>query len=923
MDNTNAGLTIAHLNIRGLVRKVDEIKIHIINNNLKILHLSETFLTPGLDSSILSIKDYNIIRRDRSKKHGGGVLTYLHHTLQYSIISNLDDLPESITIKITQPSAKPFITSVIYRPPNSSADWINKFETYLDKCKDMCEEVIILGDFNINLNVPNKKWNDLVNQHSLLQLIQDPTRIQEHSTTLIDHIYVNKPTNIHKYGTIDIGLSDHSMIYVTRKLGLHPQTRKNRKKITYYDWKNFSSEEFQSELRFTSWKGISESKSADQMIANFNNKLQSIISRHLKLKTRYVKSSILPPWLDQEVEKNIHHRDYLKKNKRWDEYKKQRNYTTNLIRKKKRQHIANLISQSENKQTKQLWNVLRNKQQASIYPNSDKDLPLKNITNSLNHHFVNIVCSPKSDSLKDSMAYYTSKTELSTQILPNISTDDVILLFKTIDIKKATGNDKLSVRILRLALPYTHNIITDIINTAIAEGTFPAQWKIAIVTPLHKDGDHNTLTNYRPISVLPILSKIYEKHILSTLHTHLHKHKLINDSQSGFRKLHSCTTAMQHLYSTWLNEMKNNKLLTLIFLDFRKAFDVVNHQILQRKLEAFGIGGNFLKILRSFLSNRKQCVKIGNCTSDMLPITSGVPQGSILSPTLFQIYINDLLSLTKFCKVHAYADDTTFYISSDNPQLLQQQVNIDMNLIQRWCKLNMMELNISKSHYLLVNNKNNYPIHINIGGHLLKKKTTTKLLGFMINDSMDWKNHISHISEKISSNMRLFYNLRHLLNFTTARHYYYNFIHSYLIYGVHLYYSMSPTIHTDTLYILQKKALRLICINHRQQTYQRTMSTKFAVDTTSILPLPMLSLYFTCLYGFRIKKLLVPTYITDNFQQTPSLHKTRDQHKLYSSINHNKLNLHILNCYNSLPKKLRLLSTVSFKKHLKLYYLSQ
>ena len=386
-----------------------------------------------------------------------------------------------------------------------------------------------------------------------------------------------------------------------------------------------------------------------------------------------------------------------------------------------------------------------------------------------------------------------------------------MFLFKNIDIKKATGIDNLSVRILRLALPFTIIPILTILNQAIAEATFPKQWKTAIITPLHKGGDPNTLTNYRPISVLPILSKIYEKHILLTLQQHLEVNRTIHSSQSGFRKHHSCTTTLHHLYSTWLDMTKNKHPLVLLFLDFQKAFDVVDHQILLSKLAHIGIDGNLFKTIQSFLSGREQCVKIHSSYSDTLPVLTGVPQCSILAPTLFLMFINDLLTLPLNCTSHAYADDTTFFISCTDNQKIQSLLNHDLTIIQQWCDMNKMALNTTKSHYLLINPPKNCSLTIKLGRTQLKSRSSTKLLGYMVNDTLSWTDHVSYLSNKISSNLRLFYNIRHFMNFSTSKLYYYNYIHSYLIYGVHLYYPLSPTLRTNPLFILQKKALRLIC----------------------------------------------------------------------------------------------------------------
>ena len=171
-----------------------------------------------------------------------------------------------------------------------------------------------------------------------------------------------------------------------------------------------------------------------------------------------------------------------------------------------------------------------------------------------------------------------ANTTRTLKSIPHITPHDIILILRDISPNITIGDDKLSVRLLRLALPYILLPLTDIINRAIDETTFPRQWKDAIVTPIYKGGDKNDPSNYRPISVLPILSKILKRHLLKTLDSHLLNNGIISKNQSGFRKNHSCLTTMHHLYSTWIDAKHNKKSLLLLFLDFKKVFDMIDHE---------------------------------------------------------------------------------------------------------------------------------------------------------------------------------------------------------------------------------------------------------------------------------------------------------------------------------------------------------
>ena len=286
--------------------------------------------------------------------------------------------------------------------------------------------------------------------------------------------------------------------------------------------------------------------------------------------------------------------------------------------------------------------------------------------------------------------------------LAHVTPHSITKLLYDIPLTKAAGHDHLNPCFLRICLPYILSPVCDIMNRAITENTFPTEWKHALVTPLHKSGPTNDPNNYRPISVLPIFSKVFERHIHNTLNKHLLSNKLIHPNQSGFRANHSCTTSLYKLHTDWLNTKKGEKTM-IVFIDFKKAFDAVPHDILIKKLSHAGITGSFLTLLKSFLAERQQQVKVGNSTSPLRTMNFGVPQGSILSPTLFSIFINDLLSSTTFLQSHAYADDTVFYGSDSSTGILCRKAQNDINVINQWCIDNGMFINANKFHFIITN----------------------------------------------------------------------------------------------------------------------------------------------------------------------------------------------------------------------------
>lgn len=927
------GLKIGHINIRGIYRKLDEIKLLISDHNFKILFVTETFLKPDIPSTLLNIANFQLVRRDRVGKHGGGVLAYIHNSVPFQHLNLLQSiLPETISLKICQPYTKPYILSAIYRPPNKTQDWTLDFTTYTNSCRQLCDEVCLVGDFNIDLtNNTNRKWSIEISKLGLTQLVTEPTRVTQSTSTLIDHIYTSHDNHHCDTGVIRTGISDHYLTYTHRKLGNisqhHSSSKTERNVLTYLDWKTFNTTDYLLDLSKINWTECLCAPDVDTMLHIFTYKLKSCINTHLKTKKRYVKSNQLPPWLDTEVLNSIKHRDALKRLNLPD-YRRARNYTTNLIKRKKSSYIDSMVKDSDGRQTKRLWDVIQNRQHSTSTPSfTDTKTPNGVSTeyataNCLNDHFTDLsnhlLHNAQPQHIISGLPH-TDKPCTVSNHLPPISVHNVVLILDSIKTNKATGHDLLSPKILKISIPFIVQPITDIINRSIEEGIFPNQWKVAEIRPVHKGGLSSDPNNYRPISVLPTLSKIFERHILKHLTLHLEDNDVISDSQSGFRPKHSCLTAMHKNISDWTDQLKTKNHVLLIFLDFCKAFDMVNHNILLRKLSSIGVTGKFYQILQSYLSDRTQLVKIGSTVSRKRTVTTGVPQGSLLGPTLFQIYINDLLQLKLNMSVHAYADDTSFYTSDLSTSCLQLKAQHDLRIIQTWCHENGMIINMKKSHFLICSPptaKIPQNLRLELNGEDLTQKHSTKLLGFIVNEKLSWDDHISVIHNKISTNLKLFYLTRHLMSYRTARTFYLNFIHTYLTYGIHIYFQLAPKRLTEELFLQQKKAIRLI----KRARLKDRHSTNTLCSNTNILPLTKLSEYFALLFAHRIITKRSPNYILSLYptRQNNYSQRTTNLHTLPSSAQYNPLNRKTVLLFNSLPIQLRAINSPStFKRRIK------
>ena len=293
--------------------------------------------------------------------------------------------------------------------------------------------------------------------------------------------------------------------------------------------------------------------------------------------------------------------------------------------------------------------------------------------------------------------------------LPTITQRRVLELLLSIPTHKATGDDGISAKLLRIAAPAVSPSLSKLLNLCLSTKTFPTAWKVANVTPVFKgNGSRNDKNNYRPISVHPILSKILEKHICEYLCNFLKKNNLFHHLQSGFRKSHSTETALIRLVDQLLINLDNDKITGLVFIDYKKAFDLIDHQLLLSKLKVLGVNETFLPLFRDYLSGRSQYVTIDGCHSTKRSVTLGVPQGSILGPILFLVFINDLPEALQHCVADIYTDDTTISHSAhyqEAPNAVSEGLEEDIIEVLNWSSSNKMLLNESKTKSMLVTGK--------------------------------------------------------------------------------------------------------------------------------------------------------------------------------------------------------------------------
>ena len=894
------GLRIGSLNVCHFLPKKDEIQLALHSNgSVYVLGLCETFLNSDINNSELAIEGFNFERKDRQKQSGGGLLIFIKNEINYKRRLDLESTDiETVWLEFKFPFKSSILTCFTYRPPSSDTAWIDLFEHQIQKSSAENLEYIILGDFNINFNpiCTNTKWINTMNIYDLEQLINVPTRVTKNTSSIIDHIYVTQPENIIEVKVPFFSISDHYPVCVTHKVGYSARNRKNGKHVSmkYRCYKKFNEDLFKEDLRNASLDDIEKLNNPEECLKFFYKTFFSILDKHAPQKFKRIKSYRQPEWYNSEIHDARRLRDTYHKNKDWENYKIWRNKTTAMIKTSKQNYFTEAIIQ--NKDTKTLWKYIH-----ELNPKDNIGFPTQlqhdneiisdpsDITECLNQHFTGCAKSIKTHKpvsvLKPLENFLNDKFQSSTEMftINEISHDDVLLSLKKLNIRKGTGLDGLGPKLLKLSANVIYKPITHIINTSIRTNVFPSILKKARITPLFKNGERENPNNYRPISVLPTISKLIERHVAKQLNTYLKHHDILYQTQSGFRENHSCHTALTKIIDTWLTELDKGNMVGSIFLDMRKAFDLVDHKILLEKLCLYNFSTYSLKWITSYLNDRTQQVQIKNNISKPELIQFGVPQGSILGPILFLLYINDLPLYTTSTQVDMYADDATFYASGTNSACINVQLQSDMENIKKWCHDNGMYINLDKTTTMLIGTVNKLSNQSDIQVYVDDKKLTNvsqqKLLGVHIDNNLAWNTHIEKLCKCLASKISLLQRLKKFLPLQARKLFYVSYIMPVMDYCCTVWGSTTQK-NINCIIKLQKRAARII-LNADFTTPSRELFI-----TLDWLPFDKKIMYHKCVLVYKAINNQTPSYISNML--TP-VNTINNNHTLRSATNHNLL----------------------------------
>ena len=762
---TKRRLRVISVNFQSMKAKRESFWSLLEEANPDIILASETWLHPGIHDCEVLPDNYRFIARgDRPNDPHGGVAIIAHRELE-GVQVNLPTDSEFVAASFTcKHSKKPLITGALYRPPSSDVEYMESLCSAISSLSNMYPGSVIWISGDANL--PDIEWEttSIVDHHNPVQvntlfintvmdiaseqIVDFPTRGQN----LLDIFVTNRPSLLNKCTPLP-GLSDHDIVLVDSNIT--PARQKPPKRLIHL-WKKTNIPDMEADLKNNLESAFSTYDThtpVDTLWTTFKNTCLSNIQKHVPSKLSSSRYS--QPWCNRSIrrlsrrkKRAFNRARRTGRQKDWDTYRHKQKETQKACKSACNTYINDMVNNDTG--NKKLYSYIKSRRCESngVSPLM-KDGTLhgdsKTKAELLNSQFSSVFTTEDTTNFPD-----LGDSPYPTAPPIRVSEKGVVKLLHGLNPHKATGPDGLSTRFLKEMSAAVAPSLTLIYQASLDQGLVPDDWRNANVAPIFKKGDRSKASNYRPVSLTSVCSKLVEHIIHSHLMTYFEDNNTLTDYQHGFRKNRSCEAQLINTIQDLAAGMDKSTQIDAILLDFSKAFDKVSHQRLLRKLHHYGVRASTLRWIQSFLGDRTQRVVVDGESSTTAPVTSGVPQGTVLGPLLFLVYINDLPSRVK-ATARLFADDCLLYRtvnSSDDVASLQQ----DLDNLQEWEHAWQMHFNPDKCEVIHITRRRaRIELPYFIHGKALSTTKSAKYLGVTICDNLSWNTHISTICRKASN----------------------------------------------------------------------------------------------------------------------------------------------------------------------------
>ena len=843
---SDRNLSVVHINIRSLYPKIEEVKaeLSLLDFQFDVLCFTESWLTDHI-KNLVSFDNYREYHNLRVNRRGGGISVFVADRFEAELqsdYSRMTDHIEALFLELRSDNYR-ILVGTIYRPPsgdiNVFLDDLQSILTTIDSKR--YKEITLTGDFNLNL----LKYDDdpivrmflnVLYSFSLFPVISKPTRITDTSASLLDNIFVKTPIN-YTAGSLISDLSDHFPVFCVFNNLFDRKISSSQISFSHRKINVASLTSLYNALNSYDFSDIVSCSDVNIAIARLDNVLFENFNIFCPLVNKTVSpKNVNKPWISRDIISHIKRRQNLSVLYRANivtkvAFNRYRNFVSSKIRLAKTKYFENKFNEfkSDAKKTWKLINSLVKPSSNSkksiidqIVSNGTMIYNKYDIASSFNSFFVNIgsdIANSINSHNNDHKVYLQGDYPHSFFFSPvtSVEIDNIIRALKN----KPSHFNCIPAIVLKFISRIVSPIIMCIVNRSIENGIFPDSLKIAKVVPIFKHGNKYVISNYRPISLLPLLSKIFEKIAHRQLVNYLDSKNVIFDHQYGFRANKSTDNAIIDLMQYIYEGLDNDFYVFSIFLDFKKAFDSVDHDVLLSKLYHYGVRGVAHDWFHSYLSNRKQYVTIDDSSSELQPITHGVPQGSILGPLLFLIFINDLPFCAPFFKFILFADDSTLScrIPKNEVNNFHVLINVHLESVYRWLSANKIAINTEKTKYIVFSYRGSIQLSpVYIGDGQIENTNVTKFLGVNIDENLNFQSHVNFVSNKICKSVGIIFRLNYLpTNILLTL--YQSLILPYLSYGI-LAYSGCSLSYFNKLFIAQKRCVRAIYkLEYLQRSY--------------------------------------------------------------------------------------------------------